>query len=231
MNVVQLSARDINLTSRQATGTLATSQLTLLDGRSIYLDFFGLILWDFIPTNPNDIKQIEPPDAEAAVDERETTSAPRKRRPAYAPAYEFAYTGVVRDRTTVGVAFYINERCAGTSPHGRASITIEPSGVQCHVGRTGRTRGALKFGVFLNGQKDPELSQECQCGRRQWPAWRRVRGGIRIQRRRQRHEVDVVAYANTGTSQPKFDARVDQELTNARRRQSSRATICSIRDR
>ena len=59
MNVVQLSARDINLTSRQATGTLATSQLTLLDGRSIYLDFFGLILWDFLPTNPNDIKQIE----------------------------------------------------------------------------------------------------------------------------------------------------------------------------
>ena len=59
VNVVQLSARDVNLTSRQATGTLATSQLTLLDGRSIYLDFYGLVLWDFVPTNPNDIKQIE----------------------------------------------------------------------------------------------------------------------------------------------------------------------------
>ena len=31
----------------------------LLDGRSIYLDFFGLVLWDLVPTNPNDIKQIE----------------------------------------------------------------------------------------------------------------------------------------------------------------------------
>ena len=59
MNVIQMSARDINLTSRQATSTLATSQLTLVDGRSVYLDFFGLILWDLVPTNPNDIRQIE----------------------------------------------------------------------------------------------------------------------------------------------------------------------------
>jgi outer membrane receptor protein involved in Fe transport len=58
-NVIQMSARDINITSRQATSTLATSQLVLLDGRTIYLDFFGLVLWDMVPTNPNDIKQIE----------------------------------------------------------------------------------------------------------------------------------------------------------------------------
>jgi len=31
----------------------------LLDGRSLYLDFFGLVLWDFLPTNLGDIKQIE----------------------------------------------------------------------------------------------------------------------------------------------------------------------------
>ena len=43
VNVIQMSARDINLTSRQATSTLTSSQLTLLDGRSIYLDFFGLV--------------------------------------------------------------------------------------------------------------------------------------------------------------------------------------------
>jgi outer membrane receptor protein involved in Fe transport len=59
VNVIQMSARDINLTSRQATSTLSNSQLALLDGRSIYLDFFGLILWDFVPTDPNEIKQIE----------------------------------------------------------------------------------------------------------------------------------------------------------------------------
>ena len=59
VNVIQLSARDINVTSRQATGTLATSQLALLDGRSLYLDFYGLVLWDFVPIDQRDIKQIE----------------------------------------------------------------------------------------------------------------------------------------------------------------------------
>jgi outer membrane receptor protein involved in Fe transport len=59
LNVIQLSARDVQMTSRQSTNTLVNSQLALLDGRSIYLDFFGLVLWDFVPTNSSDIKQIE----------------------------------------------------------------------------------------------------------------------------------------------------------------------------
>ena len=59
MNVVQLTARDINVTSRQATSTLSNSQLVLLDGRTVYLDFFGIVLWDLLPTNMNEIKQIE----------------------------------------------------------------------------------------------------------------------------------------------------------------------------
>ena len=60
MNVTQTSARDMNLTTRQATSTLNNSQLVLVDGRSVYLDFFGLVLWDFIPSpSSGDIKQIE----------------------------------------------------------------------------------------------------------------------------------------------------------------------------
>ena len=60
VNAIQTSARDINLTSRQATSTLANSQLVAVDGRSVYLDFFNLVLWDFIPTaSSNEIKQIE----------------------------------------------------------------------------------------------------------------------------------------------------------------------------
>jgi outer membrane receptor protein involved in Fe transport len=59
VNVIQMSARDVNLSTRQSTSTLATSQLVLLDGRSIYLDFFGLVLWDLVPNNPSEIKQIE----------------------------------------------------------------------------------------------------------------------------------------------------------------------------
>lgn len=59
VNITQISARDINITSRGATSSLATSQLAVLDGRSIYQDFFGFVMWDFMPANTNEIKQIE----------------------------------------------------------------------------------------------------------------------------------------------------------------------------
>jgi iron complex outermembrane receptor protein len=59
VNTAQTSARDINLTLRGATGTLEDSTLVLLDGRSIYQDFFGFVMWDFIPVDPAQIKQIE----------------------------------------------------------------------------------------------------------------------------------------------------------------------------
>ena len=59
LNATQVSARDINVTTRSATGTLATGQLALLDGRSLYQDFFGFVMWDFLPVNLNEIKQIE----------------------------------------------------------------------------------------------------------------------------------------------------------------------------
>jgi outer membrane receptor protein involved in Fe transport len=59
VNITQVSARDINLTSRAATGTLATGQLALLDGRSLYQDFFGFVMWDFLPVNFNEVKQVE----------------------------------------------------------------------------------------------------------------------------------------------------------------------------
>ena len=59
LNVSQTSARDVNMTSRGSTNTLSTSQLVLLDGRSLYLDFFGFVMWDFLPVNPSEIKQIE----------------------------------------------------------------------------------------------------------------------------------------------------------------------------
>lgn len=58
-NVIQMSARDFNVTSRQATGTIAATQLALVDGRTVYLDFFGVILWDTVPLQPSEVKQIE----------------------------------------------------------------------------------------------------------------------------------------------------------------------------
>ena len=59
LNVSQTSARDINMTSRSATNTLATSQLVLLDGRTVYQDFFGFVLWDLLPVSFDEIDSIE----------------------------------------------------------------------------------------------------------------------------------------------------------------------------
>ena len=59
LNVAQTSVRDINLTGRGATSTLANTQLVLLDGRSVYLDFFGFVMWDLLPIQANEIERIE----------------------------------------------------------------------------------------------------------------------------------------------------------------------------
>ena len=59
LNIVQTSARDVNLTTRAATGTLSDSMLVLLDGRSIYQDLFSFVLWDSLPIDTSEIKQIE----------------------------------------------------------------------------------------------------------------------------------------------------------------------------
>ncbi len=59
LNVSQISARDIQITGRSATGSLSTSQLVLMDNRTLYLDFFGFVMWDFVPLDPKEIKQIE----------------------------------------------------------------------------------------------------------------------------------------------------------------------------
>jgi iron complex outermembrane receptor protein len=59
VNLSQTSARDFNITMRGASSTLATSTLAVLDGRSLYVDFFGFVAWDLLPVNPNELKQIE----------------------------------------------------------------------------------------------------------------------------------------------------------------------------
>ncbi len=59
VNVVQFGARDVQLTGRAATNSLATGSLVMVDGRSIYLDFFGFVMWDFVPTDFNELDQVE----------------------------------------------------------------------------------------------------------------------------------------------------------------------------
>ena len=49
VNVVQMSARDFNVTPRGATNVPAASQLVMIDGRPINQDYYGYVAWDFMP--------------------------------------------------------------------------------------------------------------------------------------------------------------------------------------
>src|SRR5437667_40074 len=44
INMIQLSTRNMNITNHQTTSTLSNSQLILLNRKSLYLDFFKLVL-------------------------------------------------------------------------------------------------------------------------------------------------------------------------------------------
>ena len=59
VNVVQLSARDVNVASRTQSGTAVTSGLALVDGRTVYQDFFGIVMWDFLPLQMFEVDRIE----------------------------------------------------------------------------------------------------------------------------------------------------------------------------
>jgi outer membrane receptor protein involved in Fe transport len=203
VNAIQLSARDVNLTNRQATSTLTNSQLVLLDGRSIYLDFFGLVLWDFVPNNLADIKQIE-----------------IVRGPASAVWGANAVTGAVNiitksPREAVGTTVSFNagafSRQAG-SGEGRGLGAIFGANATVALAPSDRWSYRVSAGYFNSdpfprpvGQiplvPDPRISGAT------------VGGGT--------YPIDSAgafgsAFENIGTSQPKFDARVDQEIAGGR---------------
>jgi outer membrane receptor protein involved in Fe transport len=204
VNVIQLSARDINVTSRQATSTLSNTQLVLLDGRSVYLDFFGLVLWDFLPNNLSDVKQIEV-----------------IRGPASVVWGANALTGVVNIITKSP------RETTGTS------VTLSAGMFSRDAGSTkGKNPGAV-FGANATYADAPNSvwSYRISAGYFNSDAFPRPTGQIPIipDPRDPTQTVGGAlyptdapgvpgsgAYENQGTSQPKFDARVDQEIAGGR---------------
>ena len=59
LSVTQIGTRDIQIVGRGTAGTVVNSQLVVVDGRSINLDFLGFVMWDFLPVDPHEIRQIE----------------------------------------------------------------------------------------------------------------------------------------------------------------------------
>jgi len=179
VNVSQITARDINITTRGATSTLSTSQLALVDGRSIYLDFFGMIMWDLVPANPSDIKQIEV-----------------IRGPASAVWGANAMNGVVNVITKTP-----RELAAGrpeTVTIGVGTFDRSAQGVE-------RDAGSI---FYVNGvhaaAPNTKWSYKVSAGYFTQDPLPRPTGTIPNS-----FNTPYPDFVNTGTSQPKFDARVD----------------------
>lgn len=202
VNVVQLSARDVNVTSRQSTGTLANSQLVLVDGRSVYLDFFGMVLWDLVPTNTGDVEQIEvvrgPASATWGANAMTGAVNVVTRRPRESVGSTVTLSGGLIDRNAGSTA----GRGAGTMFGANATVTRAPSD---------RLAYRVSGGYFTSDAfarpagRIPVIDDPREPGRMVGGAFYPGDGAGAF----------GTAFANRGTSQPKFDLRVDQELSDA----------------
>lgn len=202
LNVVQMSARDVNLTSRQSTSTLSNSQLVLLDGRSVYLDFFGIVLWDFLPSNVSDIRQIEV-----------------IRGPASAVWGANALTGVVNvitksPREAPGVTASLSGGWFGRDVNGSSADAGGLFGANASVSSIASDRWSYRVSAGYFGSdayarpagRIPVIADPRAAGKTVGGAPYPSNGPGPL----------GSAFENRGTSQPKFDARVDQEVEGGR---------------
>ncbi len=175
----------------------------LLDGRSIYLDFFGIVLWDFLPNNLQDVKQIEVIHG-----------------PASAVWGANAMTGVVNiltksPREAPGTTVTLNggffNRDAGSTA-GKGIGTLFGANATVAKAPSNRWSYRVSAGYFSSdsfprptGQipiiPDPR-NPDATIGGAHYPA--DADGAI------------GTAFHNRGTSQPKFVVRADQELDGGR---------------
>jgi iron complex outermembrane receptor protein len=189
VNVTQVSARDINITSRGATGTLATGQLALVDGRSLYQDFFGFVMWDFLPVNFDEIKQVEvirgPASAVWGANAfngvvNVITKSPREMQgSSLTLGFGTFDRNVTGHDEGAGSLWYVNGTHAG-APNAQWSYKISAGGYGSDP--LPRPTGAIP-GSPVPGTQYP-------------------------------------GFANTGTTQPKFDTRVDYDYPDGQQRLS-----------
>jgi outer membrane receptor protein involved in Fe transport len=186
VNITQVSARDVNVTSRAATGTLATGQLAMLDGRTLYQDFFGFVMWDFLPVNFNEVKQIEvirgPASAVWGANAlygvvNVISKTPRELKGTSAT---FGFGGFDRPDADAGSVWYVSGTHAD-APNDRWSYKLSGGGF---------SQDAL---ARPTGKIPCDVPAVCTVTTTNYPP-----------------------FANTGTTQPKFDARVDYDYEDGR---------------
>jgi outer membrane receptor protein involved in Fe transport len=186
-NVTQLSARDINLTSRSATSTLSTSQLALVDGRTIYLDFYGMVMWDLVPANLHEIQRIEV-----------------IRGPASAVWGANAMSGVVN---------VITKSPRQLAAEGGTSLVVGAGGFGRNTQGSRQDAGGL---FHISGSHAAAVNDrwayKLSAGYAGQSPMARPTGTIA-----NAFGTPYPPYVNQGTSQPKFDARLDRDRADGAR--------------
>ncbi len=168
-NVIQVSARDVNITTRQSVSVGANHMLVLLDGRRINLDFYGMVAWDLLPIDAEEILQVEV-----------------VRGPASTVWGSNALSGVVN----------VISRSPREMP---ATWVTLGAGL---FGRNEGDRAGSLYSVSAGHAWTPteRTSLKVSAGARHQGALARPPNGAGFE------------FANTGTTQPRFDARVDHEF-------------------
>ena len=201
VNVIQMSARDVNITSRQATGSLANTELVVLDGRSVYLDFFGIVLWDLMPQNMSDIKQIEvirgPAAAVWGANALTGVINIITKTPREAQGSEVTFTGGFMSRD----AGSKTGQGAGGLGGANASFADAPNDTWSYK----VSAGYFKSAAFPRPTGQIPLITDPRD-----PAGKLTVGGAVYPS--DGTGAFGTAFTNRGANEPKFDARVDQEL-------------------
>jgi iron complex outermembrane receptor protein len=189
MNVVQSSARDVNVASRQASPFLTGSQLALVDGRPLYFDFFNVVFWDLMSVGAPDAAQIEV-----------------VRGPASAMWGANAVTGVVNVVT----------RAPRDSLGLEVSLM---GGALARSSEFGGTGGLGSANVRWADAIDDRLAYRISAGYFSSDPFERPTGTLPVIETPIEPSVTVgggsfddVQYDNQGTAQPRLDLRLDQEL-------------------
>jgi iron complex outermembrane receptor protein len=186
VNVAQTSARDINIVTRGATSTLSTSQLALLDGRTIYQDFFGFVAWDFLPVDTSEIAQIEV-----------------IRGPASAVWGANALAGVVNVITKTP------RQIDGTT------LTLAYGGVNRDVDGSDQDSGET-YNVHLTHAQavNDRWAYKISAGVFNMEPFARPTGRVPLDPERGTGGGEYPPFPNTETTQPKLDARVDYDFAD-----------------
>ncbi len=190
VNVVQSSARDVNIASRGSSDFLTGTQLAMVDGRPLFFDFFNLVFWDLLSVSAPDVQQIEV-----------------VRGPASAMWGANAVTGVVNVVT----------RPPRTSQGLEITMTGGLLGRSAEAGGTG-AMGA--FNVRWADAINDHFAYRLSVGYFMSDAFQRPTGALPVIETPIKPPVTVgggsfddVSYVNEGTAQPKIDLRIDQEIS------------------